>query len=701
MVDVTLVTPGGTSAISAADRYTYTSAPTVARISPATGPVAGSTAVTITGSNLTDVTAVYFGSVAVNLASLVYNADGTIAVPSPGHSAAAVNVTVVTLQGTSAISSADQFTYVAAPTVASVSPAAGPLAGGTSVTIAGADLFKGHGDLDYGGLFRQRPGGPFQPRLQRQWIDHGPRSCPFGRYNRRHGRNVRRHVGDFFGGPVFLHGGTDSNGRGPGGGIGGRRHPRDNRGREPDGRHGGLLRRRRGKRLQPRLQHRWIDHGHQPCSFGRRVPITVTTPGGTSTLSSAFTYMAAPTVSGVIPATGPSAGGTLVTIGSANLSSITAIHIGSVTASLSSLIYNADATITVTMPPEPPGLVDITVVTPGGTSAVSSADQYTYVAAPTVTGVSPAAAPLGGGTLVTLTGANLKTVSEIDFGSVAASLSSLVYNANGTITITSPAHAAGAVDVRVVTPGGTSTISSADQFTYVAAPTVTVLSQTAGPLGGGTPVTITGANLKSITSISFGTVAASLSSLVYNANGTITIASPAHAAAPVDVTVVTPGGTSTLSSADQFTYMAAPTVTGVSAPAAGPLSGGTSLTVNGANLKTISEIDFGSVLADLLQPRLQRQWYDHDRQSCPFVGHRRYPSGDARRHVGHLVGRPLHLRRRAHGDQGCSRSGKHGGRHGGDDHRCVSFGCYGGQFRRRRGEPFQHRLQCQWDDYGN
>jgi len=238
-------------------------------------------------------------------------------------------------------------------------------------------------------------------------------------------------------------------------------------------------------------------------------------------------------------------------------------------------------------------------VTPGGASAVSSADQYTYVAAPTVTGVSPAAGPLGGGTAVTLTGANLKTVSEIDFGSVAASLSSLVYNANGTVTVVSPGHTAGAVDVKVVTPGGTSTLSSADQFTYMAAPTVAILSQTAGPLGGGTLVTITGANLKSITSISFGTVAASLSSLVYNANGSVTIASPAHAAAPVDVTVVTPGGTSTLSSADQFTYMAAPTITGVSTPGAGPLSGGTSLTVSGANLKSISEIDFGSVLADL------------------------------------------------------------------------------------------------------
>ena len=50
------------------------------------------------------------------------------------------------------------------------------------------------------------------------------------------------------------------------------------------------------------------------------------------------------------------------------------------------------------------GTVDVTVTTPSGTSATSSADQFTYLAAPTVTGISPTAGPLGGGTVVTITG---------------------------------------------------------------------------------------------------------------------------------------------------------------------------------------------------------------------------------------------------------------------------------------------------------
>ena len=51
-VDVTVTTPAGTSATSAADQFTYTVAvaPTVTGLSPTTGSQAGGTLVTITGT---------------------------------------------------------------------------------------------------------------------------------------------------------------------------------------------------------------------------------------------------------------------------------------------------------------------------------------------------------------------------------------------------------------------------------------------------------------------------------------------------------------------------------------------------------------------------------------------------------------------------------------------------------------------------
>ena len=96
-------------------------------------------------------------------------------------------------------------------------------------------------------------------------------------------------------------------------------------------------------------------------------------------------------------------------------------------------------------------------------------------------------------------------------------------------------------------------LRTADQFTYEGAPTVTSISPTAGPVAGGTAVTITGTNLTGATSVAFRTTAATSFTVVSSTE--VTAVSPARAAGTVDVTVTTPVGTSATSAADQFTYM--------------------------------------------------------------------------------------------------------------------------------------------------
>jgi hypothetical protein len=111
-------------------------APTVTRLSPTSGPTTGGTSVTITGTNFSGATLVDFGTVAAS--SFTVNAAGTqIVATSPAESAGTVYVTVTTASGTSATSSADQFTYKASGKGAVVS--AGPLASSTSVTTTAED----------------------------------------------------------------------------------------------------------------------------------------------------------------------------------------------------------------------------------------------------------------------------------------------------------------------------------------------------------------------------------------------------------------------------------------------------------------------------------------------------------------------------------------------------------------------------------
>jgi IPT/TIG domain len=137
-----------------------------------------------------------------------------------------------------------------------------------------------------------------------------------------------------------------------------------------------------------------------------------------------------------------------------------------------SFTVNSATKITATAPAESAGTVDVTVTATGGTSATGTADQYTYVAAPTITNVSPSAGPTAGGTTVTITGTNLTGASAVKFGATAAG--SFTVNSATKITATAPAKAAGMVDITVTTTGGTSATGAADQYTYQAPPSASI-----------------------------------------------------------------------------------------------------------------------------------------------------------------------------------------------------------------------------------
>jgi hypothetical protein len=94
-------------------------APTVSSLSPTTGSIAGGTSVTITGTGFTGATAVDFGGVAATSITASTTAIGTsITAISPATTTAGiVDVTVTTPAGTSAASTADQFTYELGGTV--------------------------------------------------------------------------------------------------------------------------------------------------------------------------------------------------------------------------------------------------------------------------------------------------------------------------------------------------------------------------------------------------------------------------------------------------------------------------------------------------------------------------------------------------------------------------------------------------------
>ena len=253
-----------------------------------------------------------------------------------------------------------------------------------------------------------------------------------------------------------------------------------------------------------------------------------------------------PVVSGVSPSGGTTAGGTSVTISGSNFTGVTAVSFGGSPAIFSPV---SDTTVTATSPAGS-GTVDVRVTTGNGTSAITSADHFTYTSGstPVVTSISPTSGPAGGNTSVTINGVNFTGVTGVAFGTTAAPYT---FVSDAKITATSPAGS-GTVDVRVTTGSGTSAITTADQFSYSSgsAPVVTSVNPGSGPKAGGTMVTIMGSNFTGATQVTFGGKVAAFTVV---SDTEITCTSPGGKAGPVNVLVHTPAGTSP--KGHQFTYV--------------------------------------------------------------------------------------------------------------------------------------------------
>ena len=178
-------------------------------------------------------------------------------------------------------------------------------------------------------------------------------------------------------------------------------------------------------------------------------------------------------------------------------------------------------------------------------------------APPAITGLSPKAGSIDGGTSVTITGSDFAGASSVTFG--GASATSYTVDSATQITATAPAHEAGTVRVQVATLAGSTRDTAADDYTYaeVTVPTIASLKITSGSTAGGTSVVITGSGFIGVSAVKFGGVNAK--SYTVNSANQITAVTPAHAAATVAVRVTAAGGTTEDTEADDFTYVAPPT----------------------------------------------------------------------------------------------------------------------------------------------
>jgi YD repeat-containing protein len=606
VVDVQVTGPGGNSAVTAADQFTYVTTspssgpPAVTGVGPITGTTLGGYSVYVTGSGFTGATAVSFGGLAGSSLSVI--ADNLVQITAPAHASGTVDIQVTTPSGTSAITSADHFSYTAAavPVITGVGPVSGTTAGGTVVYVVGSGL-TGASAVSFGGAAGSSltvlsdtalnlttpahaagvvdvqvttPAGT-SALTSADRFTYTPPAVPVI-------TGVGPATGTTLGGYYINLTGTGFTGASAisfGGTASG-------------------------------YWYLYSDTAVQvlvPAHAAGVVDIQVTTAAGTSTLTSAdrFTYALppVPVVTGVGPVTGTTLGGYYINLTGSGFTGATAVTFGGAP---SGYWYRySDTALQVTVPAHAAGAVDIQVTTPGGTSATSAADRFTYVAppVPVITGVGSTTGTTLGGYSIYLTGTGFTAVSAVSFGGTASG--SWYAYSDSALQVTVPAHASGTVDIQVTTPGGTSAITSADQFTYVAppVPVITGVGPPSGTTAGGYTVSVVGRGFTGASAVSFGGTAGT--SLYIISDTTLQITAPAHGAGVVDVQITTPGGTSAVTAADQFTYVTTapssgpPTVTGVG-PVTGTTLGGYYVYVTGSGFTGATAVTFGSTAGSYL-----------------------------------------------------------------------------------------------------
>jgi LPXTG-motif cell wall-anchored protein len=565
-VTVTVTNPDGSNTTLSFEYFNVTQ---VTTIEPDSGTTAGGDVITITGECFTGATEVLFDGVPGTAFTVV--SDTEIEVTTPAGAAGPVDVTIVNPTECGDATVPDGFTYVApgAPVLTALDPDRGPETGGTPVTITGDD-FTGTTSVTFDGVEAafevisdteiQATTPAHAPGVVDVIVTNGTgASAPldFEYYNivditgvtpdsgPEAGGNTVTITGDCFTGATgVLFGDT------------------------------------------PATSFIVVSDTQitavVPAGAGT-VDVTVLGAGecGTAVAEDAYEYIEAPVVTDLDPTSGPETGGTVVTITGEGFTGATGVDFGDEPGTSFTVV--SDTEIQVTSPPGVPGVVPVTVLHPGGNV---DAGDFEFLNVPTVTGIDPTQGPEDGGTVVTITGEGFTGATAVTFDGIDGTDFTVVSDTE--IQVTTPPHAPATVPVIVEHP-----VADADagEFTYLAGTEIDSVDPPAGPEAGGNTVTITGVCFTGATGVLFGDTPATSFTVISDTQ--ITAVVPAGTGT-VDVTVTGSPTCGTDTLPDAYEYTDEPVI-GSLAPSSGPETGGTVVTITGANFTGVTSVTFDGV----------------------------------------------------------------------------------------------------------
>jgi IPT/TIG domain len=359
-------------------------------------------------------------------------------------------------------------------------------------------------------------------------------------------------------------------------------------------------------------------------SSSSSVHVTVSTNGADYSRLSYSSLLhvvpAAAVSSQLVPQSGPLSGGTAVLIGASELDASQQYrcvfkYLNSASTTEVAATVDADVLstsvlrcVTPAVSNAAPATVTIESVSASGSSSVieedssSAALEFVFTEQTEVVKLSPTHGTAAGGTAVKLTLAHSieaisSTLLMCKFGDV---LSTAELTDDDTVAVChSPVMTAGTTVAVELSSNSVDYSSSKQIFSYTAPVTVTDVSPRSGPLTGGTMVYVTGTGFNAATATlqcRFGSGATvALVAAVYVSDGVCVCLSPAVAAA-ASVSIALTTNEQDYSSAEQhFQYTAAAVITSVT-PLTGPESGGTVVYISGSGFNTATATAAGALI---------------------------------------------------------------------------------------------------------
>jgi hypothetical protein len=439
--------------------YTYAAAPTVTSLGQGNGPPTGGQMLQINGTGFrshADLSASING---VPCGATVFVSATQVTCLTPAGTGGPHVVSVENGDGQLGASATELYTYSNAPSISNVSPPFGPSAGGQTVRINGSGFIAGGGltasingtpcgsttwvsatQLDC--VTPSGSGASVTVAVQNPDLQSGSASAAFSYVTAPTVTSVGLGFGPISGGASLTINGT-------------------------------------GFRNFPGLIARVNNVACMSTIFVSATQLTCLTPGGSAggpyavsvtnadaqvgSLSSAYAYAAAPTVTSANLSFGPVAGGRTINItgtgfrGAAPFS----INIGGTNCTTST--FNSATSATCVTPSRPLGTYSITVTNADGQAGVGG--SYEFLDAPSVSYTSPGSGPTSGGSVITVVGSGFRSGATVSIGGCACNSVSVPMATQ--LSCTTSGCSVGVKTVQV-TNADTQSGSAASAFTYYA-----------------------------------------------------------------------------------------------------------------------------------------------------------------------------------------------------------------------------------------